>query len=85
MSTFSNAPDSDTRGKEGFCFSYCCGDYQSLLCFDEDLCCEVVDNFAKFLMGCGFAPQNVTACMTEVAERLESAWDLKPVVISQPD
>lgn len=59
---------------DGFFFSYKMGDYISYLSIRDNTCDEVVDAFARFLLGCGFAPQNVIDNMTGVSEKLEEAW-----------
>lgn len=58
----------------GFIFSYKMGDYISHLSIRDNTCDEVIDAFARFLLGCGFAPQNVIDGMTTVSESLEQAW-----------
>lgn len=59
---------------DGFFFSYKMGSYISHLAIRDNTCDEVIDAFARFLLGCGFAPQNVIDNMTSVSERLEEAW-----------
>lgn len=58
----------------GFLFSYKMGDYISHLSIRDNTCDEVIDAFARFLLGCGFAPQNVIEHMQGVSENLNQAW-----------
>lgn len=50
------------------------GTYQTSLSVKDNTCDEVIDAFSRFLLGCGFAPQNVIDNLADVSERLQEAW-----------
>lgn len=50
------------------------GTYQTSLSVKDNTCDEVIDAFSRFLLGCGFAPQNVIENLVDVSERLQEAW-----------
>ncbi len=61
-------------GEDGFKFSYKMGGYEVSLAVKDNTCEEIIDAFSRFLLGCGFAPQNVIDNMQEVSDKLNEAW-----------
>lgn len=60
--------------ESGFNFTYKMDTYEASLNVKDNTCDEVIDAFARFLLGCGFAPQNVVDNLAEVSETLREAW-----------
>jgi len=67
--------------QQGYILSYRCGDYCTIVSFDDRDCGSVISSVASFLLGCGFSPSNVIECMAETAENLDSAWNTRSTEI----
>lgn len=59
---------------DGFVFVYKMGRHKVIHSSSDVCCTDIVDGFARFMMGCGFAPSNVLEAMADVTDQLTGAW-----------